>query len=144
MRLRSSITGHRRLVAAGGAAALLGATLVTGAVASSAASAAPAQPGGLNPIVATDDGKVRGTLKAQYAEYKGIPYAAAPVGDLRWKAPQAPEPWKGVRDATSFGGSCTQGTGWDPGYETPTNNEDCLNLNVYVPANAKGKLPVMF
>lgn len=75
--------------------------------------------------------------------FKGIPFAAPPVGDLRWKAPQPAARWSGTRDATKFGGSCVQGTGWDPGYENPTLNEDCLYLNVYRPSESRAKnLPV--
>lgn len=96
------------------------------------------------PVVRTDGGLVRGEAKAMVTSFKGIPYAAAPIDDLRWKAPQPVEGWAGVRDATEFGGSCTQGTGWDPGYDEPTLNEDCLYLNVYRPSNAKNKkLPVL-
>ncbi|MFI7061012.1 carboxylesterase/lipase family protein [Kribbella sp. NPDC050124] len=98
---------------------------------------------GQNPVVRTDNGLIRGEAKSMVTSYKGIPYAAPPVGNLRWQAPQAAASWKGVRDATQFGGSCVQGTGWDPGYDKPTLTEDCLYLNVYVPSNAKKKnLPV--
>jgi para-nitrobenzyl esterase len=99
---------------------------------------------GQYPVVRTDKGEVRGEAKAMVTSYKGIPYAAAPVGSLRWKAPRPAAAWRGVRDATAFGGSCVQGAGWDPGYEQPTLTEDCLYLNVYRPANATGKnLPVL-
>jgi len=78
--------------------------------------------------------------------YKGVPYAAAPVGDLRWKAPQAPSKWEGVKDAAAFGPSCMQ-------MPYPENSlyhsdlgplsEDCLTLNVWTAASASAKLPVM-
>ncbi|GIJ63883.1 carboxylesterase/lipase family protein [Virgisporangium aurantiacum] len=74
--------------------------------------------------------------------YKGIPFAASPVGERRWAAPQPAPEWRGVRDATQFGGSCVQGTGWDPGYDKPTLTEDCLYLNVYRPSDAGKNLPV--
>jgi len=86
-----------------------------------------------------NDGKVRG--------YLGIPYAAPPVGDLRWKAPQPPSRWKGVRDATKYGARCMQGNVFpDMVFQDSGMNEDCLYLNVFTPAGAKGKtkLPVMF
>ncbi len=86
-----------------------------------------------------NDGKVRAFL--------GLPYAAPPVGDLRWKAPQPPIKWKGVRDATKFGAHCVQGHVYDDMvFQDDGENEDCLFLNVYLPATAKGKskLPVMF
>ncbi|WP_083933579.1 carboxylesterase/lipase family protein [Kribbella catacumbae] len=98
---------------------------------------------GQYPVVRTDNGLVQGEAKAMVTSYKGIPYAAPPVGNLRWKAPQPAPAWKGVHDATQFGGSCVQGAGWDPGYDKPTLTEDCLYLNVYVPSGASKKnLPV--
>ncbi|QMW66741.1 carboxylesterase family protein [Mumia sp. ZJ1417] len=98
---------------------------------------------GQYPVVRTDKGQVRGEAKSMVTSFKGIPYAEPPVGNLRWKAPQSAESWRGVRDATEFGGSCVQGSGWDPGYEEVTLTEDCLYLNVYRPTNSsKKKLPV--
>jgi hypothetical protein len=55
------------------------------------------------PIAATTHGRVRGSAAASHARFLGIPYAAAPVGELRWAAPQSPTGWNEVRDATSFG-----------------------------------------
>jgi para-nitrobenzyl esterase len=95
-----------------------------------------------NAVVQTDKGAVRGTVKATYTEWLGIPYAAAPVGPLRWKAPQPAAGWSDVRDATKPGNACVQGTGWDPGYERPTLTEDCLYLNVYRPHGATAQSPV--
>jgi para-nitrobenzyl esterase len=96
-----------------------------------------------NPVVRTDKGAVRGESASMVTSFKGIPYAAPPVGDLRWKAPQPAAAWSGVQDALEFGGSCVQGTGWDPGYDQPTLNEDCLYLNVYRPSTTdKKNLPV--
>jgi para-nitrobenzyl esterase len=86
-----------------------------------------------------NDGKVRAFL--------GLPYAAPPVGDLRWKAPQAAVKWKGDRDATQYGAHCAQGRVFeDMVFEDAGPSEDCLFLNVYTPADAtdKSKLPVMF
>ena len=125
------------LVAAVSAAAVVATTLT-----------AVAQLGGSGysgqyPVVRTAGGQVKGEAKSMVTSFKGIPYAAPPVGNLRWKAPQPAAGWNGVRDATQFGGSCVQGTGWDPGYDKPTLTEDCLYLNVYLPSNAKKKnLPV--
>ncbi|XP_070552019.1 cholinesterase-like [Ptychodera flava] len=74
--------------------------------------------------------------------YKGIPYAEAPVGDLRFRAPQPKGPWDGVQDATKVGYACIQ-------YQNPLfhleepQSEDCLYLNVYVPQTDSGPLPVM-
>jgi para-nitrobenzyl esterase len=103
--------------------------------------------------VRTNSGPVLGDLAADasVASYKGIPYAAAPVGDLRWRAPQPPAPWTEVRKADRFGSSCIQNIveerkPWT--YEFMAHNaisEDCLFLNVWTPARTpSAKLPVYF
>lgn len=85
-------------------------------------------------------GIIQGTVNDGMSVYKGIPFAAPPVGDLRWKAPQPVIPWEGVRDATEFGPSPIQSMAF-PGM---TLSEDCLYLNVWTPAQSKkDKLPVM-
>jgi len=94
-------------------------------------------------VVQTTNGKVRGVSQTGYNEWLGIPYAAAPTGQLRWSPPQPAPAWDGVRDASGFGDRCAQNTSWDPGYEQPVLTEDCLSLNVYVPAGARGNLPVL-
>lgn len=86
-----------------------------------------------------NDGKVKAFL--------GLPYAAPPAGDLRWKAPEPVAKWKGERDATKFGAHCAQGKVFeDMIFQDGPGSEDCLFLNVYTPADAskKSKLPVMF
>ena len=81
-----------------------------------------------------------GTQKA----FLGLPYAAPPVGDLRWKAPREAQSWTGVRDATRFGARCEQWHVWDDYiFQDAGPSEDCLFLNVYTPTKATGKLPVM-
>lgn len=78
--------------------------------------------------------------------FLGLPYAAPPVGPLRWKAPEAPARWSGVRDASKFGSRCEQWHVWnDYIFTDPGPSEDCLYLNVYAPAAAKQgtRLPVM-
>ncbi|MGO4518224.1 carboxylesterase/lipase family protein [Terriglobus sp. 2YAB30_2] len=78
--------------------------------------------------------------------FLGLPYAAPPVGNLRWKAPEPPSAWSGTRDATKFGHRCQQWHIWDDYIFTDAGpSEDCLYLNVYTPAAAKqgSKLPVM-
>lgn len=88
-------------------------------------------------IVETCSGLLRASDGAVRA-FKGIPYAAPPTGPLRWRAPQQVEPWRGVRDALEFGPICPQ-----PGRHAPgATSEDCLTLNVWSPADARG-LPVM-
>ncbi|MGA8731214.1 MAG: carboxylesterase family protein, partial [Terracidiphilus sp.] len=99
--------------------------------------------------VKTEQGKVAGKTinDGKVRAFLGLPYAAPPVGDLRWKAPQAPAKWKGKRDATKFGAHCAQGRVFDDMiFQDAGPSEDCLFLNVYTPAGAKdkSKLPVMF
>jgi len=80
--------------------------------------------------------------------YRGIPFAAPPVGELRWKPPQPPAAWQGVRQATQFGNSCPQvpfpTNGVYSGTPPPPISEDCLYLNIWTPAkSANDRLPVM-
>jgi para-nitrobenzyl esterase len=94
--------------------------------------------------VRIDGGVVRGAREGGLTIYRGIPYAAAPVGDLRWRAPGPVRPWTGVMRATAFAPACLQTGVSMPGEATPITNEDCLHLNVWTPAKAAGgRLPVM-
>ena len=97
--------------------------------------------------IKTDKGKVEGSLTddGKVRAFKGIPYAAPPVGNLRWQPPQAAEKWKGVRAAKDFGNHCVQTNPFpDMIFRDPGQSEDCLTLNVWTPAGAKpGSLPVM-
>lgn len=97
-------------------------------------------------VVRTASGPVQGQAMTNYVQWLGIPYAAPPVGALRWKAPQPVASWTQVRDGSKPGSACVQGSGWDPGYEKPHLNEDCLYLNVYRPEGvpSDAKLPVFF
>ena len=89
--------------------------------------------------VKVDGGWIQGTVTPEMTVYKGIPFAAPPVGDLRWKAPQPVIPWEGVREATDYASGPMQGGNNPWGY-----SEDCLYLNVWSPAKSpKDKLPVM-
>lgn len=101
------------------------------------------------PLVKTAQGTAKGKLMAdgKVRAFLGLPYAAPPVGELRWKAPQPASAWKGVRDATTFGARCEQWPIWaDYIFQDAGPSEDCLYLNVYAPATTKvgSKLPVMF
>jgi len=99
------------------------------------------------PKVKTDKGKVQGYVSTdgQVRIFKGIPFAAPPVGPLRWKPPQPAEKWHGTRQATTFGNHCMQPVLWDDMiFRDPGGSEDCLTLNVWTPAKDKNaKLPVM-
>ena len=98
----------------------------------------------LDPIK-LDAGYVSGTMVGDPGKevrvYRGIPYAAPPVGDLRWQPPQPVVPWSGIREATVFGSMCPQNrASWVSG----NMGEDCLTLNVFTPAKkTSDKLPVM-
>ena len=89
-------------------------------------------------------GEIAGTAVDGLGEFKGIPFAAPPVGDLRWKAPQPVQPWSGVKQTTHFGDACMQsGGGGGAGKGIPY-SEDCLYLDVWTPAKTPGdKLPVI-
>lgn len=95
-------------------------------------------------IVQTDAGAVSGIATEAMQVYHNIPYAAPPVGDLRWRPPTAVQPWTGVRNATQFSASCPQPVAADKKTGKPVISEDCLYLNVWTPARNTGeKLPVM-
>lgn len=83
-------------------------------------------------VVTTSDGQVRGTLGNGVREWKGIPYAAPPTGARRWAMPAPPAPWSGIRDASRFGSACPQVVRF--ALTEASDNEDCLYLNVAVPA----------
>jgi para-nitrobenzyl esterase len=97
------------------------------------------------PQVKTDSGIVEGKDDGSVHAFLGVPYAAPPVADLRWKPPAPAAKWTGIRKATEFGAHCMQGKVFgDMNFRDPEGSEDCLFLNVWVPAKRPGaKLPVM-
>ncbi len=96
-------------------------------------------------VVKVESGALRGVVSQGVAAFKGIPYAAPPVGELRWRPPQPAQPWSGVRPASSYGHDCMQLP--FPGDAAPLRtqpSEDCLYLNVWTPAQRRSeKLPVL-
>ena len=88
-----------------------------------------------------EGGLVQGVAESGLAVYKGIPFAAPPIGDLRWKAPRPLIGWSGVRNAVRFAPACMQSMGSPP----PSGlSEDCLYLNIWTPARSgTEKLPVL-
>ena len=92
--------------------------------------------------VVTADGVVDGFSRSGVRHYLGIPYAAPPIGNLRWAPPQPVARWSGTRSAKAFGPTCAQVTTLGPFAGPANSNEDCLYLNVFAPPAAK-KLPVL-
>lgn len=110
------------------------------AAAALAGGAAHAQPA---PQVTVAGGKLARVRNGDVVSFKGVPFAAPPVGDLRWRPPQAVKPWAGVRAADKAGALCQQKyNAGDNGVGPLPMSEDCLTLNVFAPAGAKA-LPVM-
>lgn len=102
------------------------------------------------PVVKIDSGQLQGVVADGVASFKGIPFAAPPVGELRWRPPQPVGGWTGVRQASEFGADCMQGRFGPPPAAAPgapaprVPSEDCLYLNVWRPADqAARNLPVM-
>jgi para-nitrobenzyl esterase len=108
--------------------------------AAAAAAPTPVDPHATPPVITTADGRVSGLRTGQLDRYHGIPFAAPPVGALRWSAPWPPAPWQGVRDGTRTGPACAQ-----TGPLALLSSEDCLYLSVARPGGAPltGRLPVI-
>jgi para-nitrobenzyl esterase len=92
------------------------------------------------PVLEVAQGRVKGVKESGLNVFKGVPYGARPVGDMRWTAPQPAASWEGVREAAEFGPSCVQpelpltSLYYDP---PAAMSEDCLSLNVWAPENAE-------
>jgi para-nitrobenzyl esterase len=113
------------------AAALIFAAAGSAAVKANSSAAAAAR--SITPVVAIDGGPVRGVAVQSGYAFRGLPYAAAPVGELRWRAPQPSARWTGVRDASQFAPSCPQPEEQNPFLPPGPIAEDCLYLNVSTP-----------
>lgn len=125
----------RRVVSVGIALALVG-------VAGWAGTPSPALAAEDGPVVETTSGPVQGTAEGDLEVFRGIPYAAPPVGDRRWKPPAAVTPWTDARDATDFGPACPQDPDEHEMAEGTPTSEDCLTVNVWTPSTT-GRAPVM-
>jgi len=99
----------------------------------------------MGPVVETRSGRVEGISRDGVLEFRGIPYARPPVGPLRFRAPRREEPWSGIRSAIEFGPSAPQRplTLPLPGMDVGSCDEDCLTLNVTLPATEGAKRPVL-
>jgi len=134
--IMSSVT-YRSLVVPAAAAVMAGVGI--GAVSQSPA-----------PVVKIDSGGLQGSVADGVVSFKGIPFAAPPIGELRWRPPQPVAKWSGVRPATEFGANCMQGRFGPPPTAAPGSpaprmpSEDCLYLNVWRPEDGSARnLPVM-
>ncbi|MGH9596138.1 MAG: carboxylesterase/lipase family protein [Edaphobacter sp.] len=96
------------------------------------------------PTTPTQFGLISGTSEDGLSVYKGVPFAASPIGDLRWRPPTPVAPWTGTRKADAFAPACTQNSISMPGETPPAVSEDCLYLNIWTPAkSADEHLPVI-
>ncbi|MFZ0746176.1 MAG: carboxylesterase family protein [Terracidiphilus sp.] len=94
--------------------------------------------------VMTESGAISGVRQDGLSVYKGVPFAAPPVGELRWRPPAAVASWPGVRKANAFAPACMQTGVSMPGETPPAVSEDCLYLNIWTPAKSAGEdLPVI-
>ncbi|KQY91737.1 carboxylesterase/lipase family protein [Brevundimonas sp. Root1423] len=97
-----------------------------------------------DPRAVVEQGVLIGRAEDGVSSFRGVPYAAAPVGPLRWRAPQAATSWEGQRDAGQVGAICIQPpANGDPGVGPLPMSEDCLTLNVWTPVERAGPRPVM-
>jgi para-nitrobenzyl esterase len=143
----STVCKRYRVLLAAMGATILAIGLAVASQASTAARAAPVQApacaAGTN--VTTTGGPVCGITVNSVNEWLGLPYAAPPIGSLRWQPPQPPTPWTSTLQATAFGSECVQGSPDRGGPPAAGSSENCLFVNVWAPAgtSADANLPVM-
>ncbi len=141
----------RATTVGGYAAAALGVVCLLAAILSGAGcGGGPSRDGGepalpTTGVVRVDGGDIRGSVDGSVSIYRGVPFAAPPVGPLRWRPPQPVRPWEGVRECVSFAPACPQqNVAGLAGRVSGPQSEDCLYLNIWSPAHAPGeRLPVM-
>ena len=115
----------------------------TGVTAADASATSTNRASVTNPVVHVDGGAIRGAATSGGYVFRGVPYAAAPLGELRWRPPAPPTPWHGIRDATQFGASCPQ---VPSSFGTAPFDENCLFLNIYTESlrgHEGARLPVL-
>lgn len=101
----------------------------------------------MSEVVETRCGRIRGVAGSGCWSFRGIPFAKPPVGELRFRAPEPPDPWGGVRDVTELGAGAPQritAIAATLGFGAERVSEDCLSLNVFTPATDGGRRPVLF
>ena len=129
-------TSHPGRAVLGGLCAVLTALTFTAADAQAADTGPPTaawSPHTTVPILRIEGGAVRGAAVSGVYQFLGLPYAAPPTGNLRWRPPRPPAGWRGVRDATQFAPSCPQPKQGNPFLPPGALSEDCLYLNIYTP-----------
>lgn len=117
-------------------------TTLTAIAIAGAGACAPTMNADTRPIAPTESGRIAGTREGGVNIYRGVPYAAPPLGELRWRRPQAAPAWDGVREAQAFAPACVQSGLSMPGEVLDATSEDCLYLNIWAPAAARD-LPVL-
>jgi len=129
------VSAHRRYRSASGKRLLFALAVLTSAVLAPAVSAGPVQ---------IESGLIEGVEEDGVRVFRGIPFAAPPVGALRWRAPSPPAAWDGIMTADRFSPICLQPGAYPDDAPPEPMSEDCLYLNVWTPAGAEGEpLPVM-
>jgi para-nitrobenzyl esterase len=127
-------TGWRAGIRLAAAGVTLGALVAAAPAVSASALGGEAAASTSGPVVGTANGPVRGLANGAVDEFLGIPYAAPPVGALRWQPPQPAASWSGVRDATQFAPHCPQPA---TPFGQASMSEDCLFLNVFTPSHPR-------